>query len=57
MKTLRILAIVLILAGVLGLTCGNFIFTKKSHKTMIGTIELVANEKQVIELNDKNIQK
>lgn len=44
MSGLRVLAIVLIVAGVLGVVYGGFTYTKNSEKTVIGPLELSVKE-------------
>ena len=46
MTAIRILAIVLIAAGTLGLIYGGFSFTKESHDADIGPIHLSVKDKQ-----------
>lgn len=48
MNTLRIAAIAVIVAGVLGLAYGGFSYTKETHKGQLGPIELSVSEKQTI---------
>jgi TRAP-type C4-dicarboxylate transport system permease small subunit len=48
MNAVRIAAIVLIAAGVLGLAYGSFSYTKKTHETKIGPIELSMKEKETV---------
>jgi uncharacterized membrane protein YidH (DUF202 family) len=48
MNTTRIAAIVLIVAGVLGLMYGGFSFTKETHQAKLGPIELSVKEKQTV---------
>ena len=48
MNGLKILAIVLVAAGVLGLIYGQFSYTKDTHKAQIGNTELAVNEKQTV---------
>ena len=48
MNSLRIAAIALIVAGVLGLAYGSFSFTKQTHEAKLGPIELSVNEKQTV---------
>jgi hypothetical protein len=48
MKGLKILAIVLIAAGAIGLIYGQFSFTKDTHKAQIGSAELAINEKETV---------
>lgn len=40
MNTVKMLAVVLIVAGGLGLIYGGFSYTKETHQTKIGPIEL-----------------
>lgn len=42
----RIIGIVLIAAGVLGLLYGGFSFTKETHTAKLGPLELSVNEKE-----------
>ena len=44
----RILAIVLIAGGVLGLIYGGFTYTKDTHRAQLGPLELAVNEKQAV---------
>ncbi len=46
MTPLRIVAIVLIVAGGLALAYGGFSYTKETHQAKIGPIELSVKEKQ-----------
>jgi len=46
MTPLRIVAIVLIVAGGLALAYGGFSYTKETHQAKIGPIELSMKEKQ-----------
>ncbi len=48
MNAVKIAAIVLIVAGVLGLVYGKFSYTKETHKTMMGPIELSVKDKQTV---------
>jgi len=48
MNAVKIAAIVLILAGVLGLAYGSFSFTKETHEAKLGPIELSFKEKQTV---------
>ena len=48
MNALRIAAIAVIVAGVLGLAYGGFSYTKETHKGQLGPIELSVSEKQTI---------
>lgn len=46
MDTTRILAIVLIVAGVLGLGYGGFSYTTETHEANIGSMHMSVDEKQ-----------
>jgi len=48
MNTIKIVAIVLIAAGVLGLLYGGFSYTKDTTAVKLGPIELSVKEKQTI---------
>ena len=45
---MRLLAILLIAAGVLALAYGGFTYTKKSHEAQIGSLELSVQEKETV---------
>ena len=44
----QIIAIVLIVAGVLGLIYQQFSFTKETHQAKIGPLELAVKEKETV---------
>ena len=44
----KIVAIVLIVAGILGLVYGSFSYTKETHDVKLGPLELSVKEKQTI---------
>lgn len=48
MNSVRILAIVLIVAGGLGLAYGSFTYTKDTHEAKLGPIELSVKDKQTV---------
>jgi multidrug transporter EmrE-like cation transporter len=48
MNSTKIAAIVLIVAGVLGLAYGSFSYTKQSHDIKMGPIEMSVKEKETI---------
>ena len=50
MNTTRLIAIVLIVAGVLGLVYGGFSYTKDQTAVKIGPIELSVKEKEIINI-------
>ncbi len=50
MSSTKIIAIVLIVAGVLGLAYGKFSYTKESHDAKIGPIELTVKDKETVSI-------
>ena len=50
MNSAKMFAIVLIIAGVLGLAYGSFSYTKETHSAKIGPIELSVKDKETINL-------
>jgi uncharacterized membrane protein len=48
MNTTKILGIVLIVAGTLGLMYGGFTYTKDTHEAKIGPLTLSVTEKETI---------
>ncbi|MBS3934464.1 MAG: hypothetical protein KGZ35_08910 [Truepera sp.] len=48
MSGVKIAAIVLIVAGVLGLVYGGFSYTKDTHTTKVGPIELTVKETDTV---------
>jgi hypothetical protein len=48
MNTTKIAALVLIVAGVLGLVYGGFTYTKATHEAKLGPIELSIKEKKTV---------
>jgi hypothetical protein len=48
MNAVKIAAIVLIVAGVLGLVYGGFSYTKETHEAKLGPIELSVRDKQTV---------
>ena len=48
MNAVRIMAILLIVAGVLGLVYGSFSYTKETQEVKLGPIELSVKEKQTV---------
>jgi TRAP-type C4-dicarboxylate transport system permease small subunit len=47
-NALKIVAIVLIVAGMLGLAYGSFSYTKETHEATLGPIKLSVKEKETI---------
>lgn len=50
MSGLRIVAIGLILAGVLGLAYGGFTYTKETHETKLGPIDITVKDKETVNI-------
>jgi TRAP-type C4-dicarboxylate transport system permease small subunit len=50
MNSNRILAIVLIVAGVLGLAYGGFTYTKDTHRAHIGPIDFSVTERKTVNI-------
>ncbi len=50
MSAVKIVAIVLIVLGVLGLVYGGFSYTKDSHKTTVGPISLTIKDKEKVNI-------
>ena len=48
MNPVRLIAIVFIVAGALGLLYGSFSYTKATHGVKLGPIELSVNEKETV---------
>jgi len=50
MSAMRIAAMVLIIAGLLGLAYGSFSYTKETHETKIGPIEIAVKDKETVNI-------
>jgi hypothetical protein len=50
MNGIRIAAIVLIVAGILGLAYGSFSYTRETHQAKLGPIELSVKEKETVNI-------
>jgi uncharacterized membrane protein len=48
MNAIKMVAIVLIVGGVLGLVYGGFSYTKETHEAKLGPIELSVKDKQTV---------
>lgn len=48
MSIVRIIAIILIVAGILGLVYGGVTYTKDTHEAKLGPIELSVKEKETV---------
>lgn len=50
MSALKIVAIVLIAAGIAGLVYGKFTYTKATHEAKLGPIDFSVKEKQTVNI-------
>lgn len=50
MNAIKMAAIALIVAGVLGLAYGSFSYTKDTHEAKLGPIQLSVTEKQTVNI-------
>jgi len=50
MNAIKILGIVLIVAGALGLMYGSFSYTKETHEAKLGPLELQMKEKETVNI-------
>ena len=48
MSTIKIAAIALIVAGLLGVMYGKFSYTKETHEAKLGSLEMSFKEKQTV---------
>lgn len=48
MNAVKLVAIVLIVAGILGLVYGTFSYTKETHDVKLGPLELSVKDKQTV---------
>jgi hypothetical protein len=48
LNPIKILALVLIVAGGLGLAYGSFTYTKETHKAVVGPIEMAVKDTQTV---------
>lgn len=48
MNAIKIVAIVLIAAGILGLAYGGFSYTRQTHSTKVGPVEMSISERQTV---------
>jgi len=48
MNAVKIAAILLIVAGTLGLVYGSFSYTKETHEAKLGPLELSVSDKQTV---------
>jgi hypothetical protein len=50
MSALKIVAILLIVAGIAGLVYGKFTYTKATHEARLGPLDLSVKEKQTVNI-------
>jgi len=50
MNMVRVVGVLLIVAGVLGVVFSSFSFTKETHEAKLGPIELSVKEKQTVNI-------
>jgi len=50
MNPARLVAILLIVAGALGLAYGGFTYTKKTHDLKLGSVDLAVKEKHTVNI-------
>jgi TRAP-type C4-dicarboxylate transport system permease small subunit len=50
MNAIKIVAIVLIVAGALGLGYGGFTYTKDTHETSIGPLDISVKDKETVNI-------
>jgi hypothetical protein len=48
MNAVKTLSIMIIIAGVLGLVYGSFTYTKETHDTKLGPVELSIKDKETV---------
>ena len=48
MDTMKIAALALVAAGILGLVYGGFTYTKETHEARLGPIEMSVKEKETV---------
>jgi hypothetical protein len=50
MNLLKIVGVLLIVAGILGVVFNSFSFTKETHEVKLGPVELSVKEKQAVDI-------
>jgi hypothetical protein len=50
MDAIKIAAIALVAAGILGLVYGSFTYTKETHEAKLGPIEMSVKEKETVNI-------
>lgn len=50
MDTIKVLAIVLLVAGGLGLAYGGFTYTRDTHQAQVGPLELTVEDRETVHI-------
>ena len=50
MSTIKIVAFLFIVAGIIGLAYGSFTYTKTTHETKVGPVELSIKDKETVNI-------
>lgn len=50
MSAIKVAAVVLIVAGILGLAYGKFSYTKETHDAKVGSLELSVKDKETVNI-------
>ena len=50
MSPVKLIAVLLIIGGALGLAYGGFSYTKKTHEVQVGPVDLSVHEKKTIDV-------
>jgi uncharacterized membrane protein YidH (DUF202 family) len=50
MSPIKLVAVVLVVAGILALAYGGFTYTRTTHDTRIGPVELSVKDKQTVDV-------
>ncbi|MCC7200379.1 MAG: hypothetical protein IT483_12785 [Gammaproteobacteria bacterium] len=50
MNGIKLAALVLIIAGVLGLAYGGFTYTRETHKASMGPIEMTVSDRETVNI-------
>ncbi|MHB8474656.1 MAG: hypothetical protein ACYDC8_17790 [Gammaproteobacteria bacterium] len=50
MNAIRMMAVILIVVGVMGLAYGGFTYTRKTHQAKIGPVDISVNDTQTVSI-------
>lgn len=50
MNPIRVIALVLVIGGILGLAYGSFSYTKEDHEAKIGPLDISVQEKKTVNI-------